>query len=417
MRPRVILHIDFDSFFASVEQQYQPHLRGKPMGVTAHNSRSCIIAASREAKRFGIQTGSRSFEAYQKCPSLILVSADFAKYFEVSKKFLSIAKDFSPTVEMFSIDEVFIDVTKTLPLFGSIENIVQNIKKRIALEIGEYITVSVGISHNKLLAKLASGLKKPNGVVTITPQTLEQVYTKAELTDICGIGERIRVRLHKIGIYTLLQLKNAPLTSLIAEFGVAEALFLHNVGLGIDDSVVIPYTQEPEVKSVSRNYCLARNEYNYRIIMQTMYELCEEVCLKLRKLQRKSKTVGVSLRGNIHLGFHTSIPVPIDIGSDFYKLAKYVIEHQHRFSPNDYIRQMSVWAGNLVQDSTVQLSLFHKTVRHDKLIKTIDALNERFGDHTIRNGFLLYAEKLTTVVNGYGSDRYERIKLARTSFF
>ena len=138
---------------------------GKPMGVTAANGRTCIIASSREAKKLGIKTGARSWEAQKICPDVKLVPADFVKYFEVSKKFLNICKDYSPLVELFSIDEVFMDITPTVHLFNGADGIISIIKKRIKEEIGEYITASIGISYNKLLAKLASGLKKPDGVL------------------------------------------------------------------------------------------------------------------------------------------------------------------------------------------------------------------------------------------------------------
>jgi DNA polymerase-4 len=192
---RIILHIDFDSFFASVEQQFNPVFRGKPLGVTATNGRTCIIAASREAKRFGVKTAMNVYKAETLCPDLLLTSADFVKYWEVSKKFINICKDFSPFVEVFSIDELFMDITKTAHLFGGAYGLIDKLKKRIELEIGPYITVSVGVSHNKLLAKLGSGLKKPNGIVTITKRNLATVYEHAELTDICGIGNQICKRL------------------------------------------------------------------------------------------------------------------------------------------------------------------------------------------------------------------------------
>src|SRR3989344_8090628 len=177
---KIILHIDFDSFFASVEQQYNFSLRGKPIGVLAANSRSCIIASSREAKRLGIKTGARSFEAKQICPSIALVPADFIKYFEISKKFLNICKDYSPFVELFSIDEVFIDITKTEHLFGDAYQIIKKIKDRIRIEIGGYITASIGASHNKLLAKMASSINKPNGIFEIKSLDVDEIYKKAK---------------------------------------------------------------------------------------------------------------------------------------------------------------------------------------------------------------------------------------------
>src|SRR3989338_1715729 len=172
---KIILHIDFDSFFASCEQQDNPDLRNKPLGVTATNGRTCIIASSREAKRLGIKTGTRTYEALEICPDLKLVAANFIKYFEVSKKFLKICRNFSPSVELFSIDEVFMDVTLTNHLFNGVYNMIKLIKQEIKEKIGEYITVSIGISHNRLLAKLASGLNKPDGIFEITKNNLEQV--------------------------------------------------------------------------------------------------------------------------------------------------------------------------------------------------------------------------------------------------
>ncbi|MCL4417122.1 MAG: hypothetical protein M1268_02935 [Patescibacteria group bacterium] len=142
---KTILHIDFDSSFASCGQQYNPKLQKKPIGVTAVNGRTCIIASSREAKILGIKTGMRTFEAKKICPSVTFVPANFVRYWEVSKKFINICKDYSPLVEVFSIDELFIDATSTLHLFGGVYGIISKIKKRIKAEIGGYITAKIRI--------------------------------------------------------------------------------------------------------------------------------------------------------------------------------------------------------------------------------------------------------------------------------
>ncbi len=412
----VILHIDFDSFFASCEQERNPEFRRKPLGVTATNGRNCIIASSREAKKLGVRTGTRRHDAYLLSPDIILVPANFVHYFEVSKKFLNICKDYSPYVELFSIDELFMDVTKTAHLFGGVQSLIERIKKRIHDEIGEYITASVGISHNKLLAKLASGLKKPNGVFQITPSDIEQVYASAKLTDMCGIGERVKIRLNSIGVYTLLQLRDIPLEFLIAEFGSVEGRFLKNIGLASDDSQIISCTDAPAVKSVGRNYCLPKNEYDQRIILQNVYELSEEVGIKLRRLTKKARTVGLSLRGTRGEHGRKTIDTPLSSGRDIFSVCKYLYDSWHwnnaYFPENAMVRQISVWTGNLVEDAGTPLSIFENRIRDDAIQKTIDSINEKYGDHTIRNGFLLYADKLTTVPNGYMADTYERTKLA-----
>lgn len=406
---RVILHIDFDSFFASVEQQRNPLLRGKPIGVTAANGRTCIIASSREAKKLGIQTGERTYVAQKICPSITFVKSDFIKYWEISKKFLSICSDYSPYVELFSLDEVFIDITPTIHLFGSAENIIDAIKARIRDEIGEFITVSVGISHNKLLAKLASSLNKPNGIGKIDKSDIDRVYAGIELTDICGIGRAMGPRLNKIGIKNLLQIRNYSKERLILEFGPSYAGALLDMAWGRDDRPVVPYYIADEAKSVGRNYCLPENEYDKRIVMQNLYELCEEVGLKLRRLNKKARTVGVSLRGNCDIHGRKTYGDYFDSGDEIFKRLKPIIE-KHTCSEQEYTRQISIGVSNLEDVSALQATLLDNP-KKNKVQNAIDNINDKFGDHTIRNGFLLYSDKLTTMPNGWMADRFERAKL------
>jgi len=413
---KTILHIDFDSFFASVEQQNNPKLRNKPIGVTAQNGRTCIIASSREAKKLGIKTGSRTYDALKICPSMIFVPADFLKYWEVSKKFLNICKDYSPYIEVFSIDEVFIDVTATVDLFGGVYEIIHKIRKRIRDEIGEYITASFGISYNKLLAKLASNINKPNGVFEIRKYNLDQVYAKIELTDLCGIGERIKSRLNQLGVFSLFDLRAISPKVLLSEFGHAEAEFLKNVSFGIDNSSIIPYTQIPEVKSISRNYCLPQNEYNKRKILQNIYELWEEVSIKLRRLNKEARTLGFSLRGNINIYGRKTYKFYFDSIKEIWPLFQKLLEKDNLIFnlPSSYIRQISVWISGIEDKSNMPLPLFEEMRRRKALEKTIDKINDKFGAHMLRSGFLLYSEKLTTVPNGYLADKYERTKLSKT---
>lgn len=406
---KTILHIDFDSYFASCEQQFNPKLRGKPIGVTAQNGRTCIIAASREAKKLGIKSPSRTFAALARVPNIIFVPAHFEKYWEITQQFLNICKDYSPYTELFSLDEVFMDITLTAPLFKDKYKLIDKIKERIKNEIGEYITVSVGISYNKLLAKLASGINKPNGMLEITPQNLDEVYKKVSLTDFCGIGQKIGIRLNKIGIDSLFDLRNTPIYKLKIEFGNVEANFLKNLSLGIDESLITPYSVSPKVKSVGRNYCLPKNEYDKRVILQNFYELCEEVALKLRSLGKKAKTLGFYLGGDIDIKKRKTYPEYFDSGDEIFKRSFELMNEE--FYNTNYIRRINVWVSNLTDKNNLQLSLFQNP-RKEKLTQTVDLINEKFGDHTIRNGFLLYADKLTTVPNGFMADRGERTKLA-----
>lgn len=406
---RVILHIDFDSFFASVEQQRNPLLRGKPVGVTAANGRTCIIASSREAKKLGISTGERTYVARKIYPSIIFVKSDFINYWEISKKFLKICSDYSPFVELFSLDEVFMDITSTIHLFGSEEKIIQSIKERIRKDIGEYITVSVGISHNKLLAKLASGLNKPNGIGRIEKEDIDRIYNAIKPTALCGIGERMGARLSKIGISSLLQIRNYNNQKLILEFGASYAGVLKDMSWGRDDRSVVPYYIPEETKSVGRNYCLPQNEYDKRIVLQNLYELCEEVGLKLRRLNKKARTVGVSLRGNCDIRGRKTYGEYFDRGDEIFQRIVPIIE-KHKCAEKEYTRQINIGVSGLRDVSALQASLFDNP-RKNKVQLVIDKINDKLGDHTIRNGFLLYADKLTTMPNGWMADRFERSRL------
>lgn len=416
---KIILHIDFDSFFASVEQQFNPTLRNKPVGVTAANSRSAIIAASREAKRLGVKGGSSSREGFLLCPALILVSAHFVKYFEVSKKFLTICKRYSPFIEVFSIDELFMDVSQTVSLFGGVDTLIERLKKDITREIGVYITVSVGVAYNKMLAKMASGLDKPNGVTKITKATVDDIYKKAALTDVCGIGPRISERLTRMGVRNLLQLRSIPASTLAAEFGPYEANFLQNVAYAKDETEVVHFGNAPTTKSVGRNYCLAKNEYDHTKILQNIFELCEEVTLKLRKLGKKARTVGYWLRGNETVHQRKTVDFYIDTGKEMFDIffdrnIPYLGSIPQELPGQlTYVRQISVWASSLQEASSVSRSLFDISGQKEHIVKAVDDINEKFGDHTVRNGFLLTAPKLTTVPNGFLADRWERLELSK----
>ncbi|MCL6096659.1 MAG: DNA polymerase IV [Patescibacteria group bacterium] len=397
---KTVLHLDFDSFFASCEQHFNPNLRNKPIGVTAEHGRTCIIAASKEAKKFGIKTGTRSWEAKRILPNITFVPADFERYYEITKKFLSICKDYSPIVELFSIDELFIDLTPTIHLYSSIEHVVKDIKKRVRNEIGATITLSAGVSYNKLLAKLASGKNKPDGFFIIERSNLPEIYKNTKLTDICGIGERIGKRLNALSIYSFVDLQKASQSVLKKEFGPAWAFQLKKFAFLEDDLQVLPYNSNQVIKSVGRNYCLPKNEYNQTKILQTIYELCSEIGLKLRKLNKKGRTIGLSLAGERNASSEKTIGRFINQDKDIFEVCKFLY---NSWEWNCFARQVSVWVTNLTDANTINYSIFDNP-KKESVIKTVDQINEKFGDRIIRNGFLIYVDKLKTKPNGYLAD-------------
>ncbi len=267
MMQRTIIHVDLNSFFATAEQQANPALRGKPVGIIKAKGRACIIAASVEAKRCGVGTGSNVYDAKKLCPEIILVPADFDKYADISFRFIDICKSYSPTCEVFSLDECFIDVTETekfwpdLPSRASlvqmamfdlgtfqrgslgrgVANIVFELKKRLRAEIGDYMTCSVGISENRLLAKLASDQIKPDGLFWITDENKLKILDKSKLMDVCGLGFGLHHHLLKLGIDNFVKLRSCPLPFLQKHFGPFWSIHLYNICRGLDNTPVTPY--------------------------------------------------------------------------------------------------------------------------------------------------------------------------------
>ncbi len=435
---RSILHVDFDSFFASCEQHFNPNLRGRPIGITAENGRNCVIAASREAKKTGVKSPTTSWEAKRICPEIQFIKADFERYLEITKKMLQIACRYSPIVELFSLDEVFIDLTPVLHLYSSgvqplkglnpYLQVVENFKKQLRDEIGPTITVSMGLSYNKLLAKLATSLNKPDGFAMIDNSNKDKILSQIELTDIMGIGERYKRRLNLLGIFTFKELAEYPMNLLRKEFGNVASQHLKSISMGIDDSPVISYQEDIETKSVGRNYCLPHNEYNQEQIRKTVYELCEEVAIKLRRLKMKGRTIGLSLHGNESVSERKTISRYTSSGKEIFEVCsrffkKYMHTYIHPRGGNKptprgcnpkYVRQVSIWVGNLIDEQYDTISLF-ESPRKEVIARLVDQINDRFGHHTIRTGYLVDAPRLHTKPNGYLADRWHRNQLSALS--
>ena len=189
---RTLMHVDQNAFFASVEQQANPALRGKPIAVVGGGGRTVITTSSYEARARGVKTGMAIWEAKRCCPELIVVVGDNRKYQHTSSRIVEIFCDYTPEVEVFSIDEAWLDVTHSLSLFGSPERIAYLIKARIKHQFG--ITCSIGIAPNKLLAKLASDMQKPDGLTVIRPEDVSRILERIPVGELCGIGKKTRLQ-------------------------------------------------------------------------------------------------------------------------------------------------------------------------------------------------------------------------------
>ncbi len=406
---RVILHADLNSFFATAEQQTNPAWRGKPVGIIKAPGRTCIIAASVEAKKLGVGTGSRVYDAKKLCPGIILVPADFSKYAKMTYRFIDICKTYSPACEVFSLDECFIDVTETEKFWGNVFNIAYEIKDRLRQEIGDYMTCSIGVSHNRFLAKLASAQIKPDGLFWITDDNKIEVLDRSKLTDVCGLGFGLYKRLVILGIDSFPKLRAKPIMFLQKHFGPHWSIHLYNIARGIDDSEVGSILEIPDAKSVGRTYTTHRNLYGKEEIWQIARNLCEETAAKARRMHLAGRYVGFCLRGGEVSEYgHLTLKNYIDDGKALFDLCL-VIAGRWQLP---YVRFCGVTLGMLTKSEYLPSPLFVSDKRRGNLIKTIDKVNGKYGDYTLYPGQLLGTHLIMPEVNGFFGDRKYRLEFS-----
>jgi len=376
---RSVLHVDMDAFFASVEQQTYPFLRGKPIGVCGDpDGRTVVAAASYEAKRRGVKTAMTLPEARRLCPDIILVSGDPAKYVDTSVRILAIYARFTDLVEVFSIDEAFLDVTASCHLFGGAEAVAQSIKREIRTRFG--LTCSVGIAPNKLLAKLASDMEKPDGLTIIKPESVPELMEKTPVEELCGIGCKTKAKLNALGIWTCAELGRYPQAQLVRLFGVI-GHHLYKMGLGEDESPVQPYFHEPEAKSMGHSLTLDKDTKDMAVIKRHLLHLSEQVGRRLRKDSYAGRTVSLVLR---YEDFSTvvrqhSLKEHLNDGCRIFEVALRLFDELYQ--PPRFVRLLGVSVSGLVRNVT-QATLFSEE-RSDSLFSAADSVNDRYGEFSL----------------------------------
>lgn len=388
---RTILHCDCNSFFASVEAALNPSYKNVPMAVCgSQEDRHGIVLAKNElAKKYGIQTAETVFSAKKKCPELVIASPHYDQYERYSRMVNAIYAEYTDKVEPFGIDESWLDVTASKRIFGSGEEIAETIRQRIKNEIG--ITVSIGVSFNKVFAKLGSDYKKPDAITVISRDNFEQIVYPLPASDLLFVGKRTAEELLKIGVKTIGDLANTSKDMLRHKFGKMGDM-LADYANGRDESPV-GVDENHEIKSISNGFTF-RHDLITREDCKTGIEfLCDEIGSRLRSKSLKCNTVALTIKDTRLKTIQRQRPLKnaSDINREISALAYEILCDE--WCENIPIRMLTVSVTGLVDAtaSFTQLDLFSETDgasrdKEKKREETVDAIRKRFGASSISSG-------------------------------
>ncbi len=383
---KIILHCDMNNFFASVETLLDPTLKNKCIAVcgSKEERRGIVLAKNEAAKKYGVTTAEPIWKAKQKCPSLAIVSPHYEYYLYYSQKAKEIYLRYTDLVESFGIDECWLDVTGSTRLFGSGVNIANEIRNTIRNELG--LTVSVGVSFNKVFAKLGSDMKKPDATTEITREKYKQKIFRLPACTLLGVGKSTNNRLHSMGIDTIGELANVPLKTLEYRLG-KQGIALWNYANGLDNSPVRHFEHKDVAKSIGHGTTTAVDLKNNDEVKKLILSLSLTVSQRLRKNNLSATAIQVAVRDaklitrdfQIQLDHNTNNAVQIsDSAFEIFKA---------RYDWHSSVHSITVRAINLVPSNVpVQLDMFHNSNYYDKkekIDKTIDKVANRYGNNAI----------------------------------
>jgi len=387
---RTILLADMNSFFASVHQALNPKLQKKPVivGGDPATRHGIVLTASYEAKAFGVKTGMALWEAERLCPNAVFVRPQHHLYIEFSTRILRIMRDFSPLVEPFSMDEAFVDITGCKKFFGSIKDTAQKLKQRIKNETG--ILCSVGIGPNKLLAKMAAEMQKPDGLTILKREDIPVKLWPLPVRKLFGVGPRYEHHLHLLNIYTIGDLAAYPPDILKRRFGVAGKI-LWLCANGIDTSPVNPHSLD-RAKSMGQQITLPRDYRKFAEVKTVILELAEMVGYRVRSAGYVGKTVILTLKDHNFNWFSRMKTMEgyTDLSEDIYRSAVQLLEkHWVPFTP---VRMVGVTLSNLVSGGFVQLDVWGKKKKMERLARACDYIRDRYGEKSLKRAASLSEE-------------------------
>ncbi len=385
---RIILHLDMDAFFAAVEERDDPTLRGKPLVVAGHGKRSIVTTASYAARAFGVRTAMPLGMALRLCPSLTVVPVRHRRYAEVSETIMERLLTFTPDVEPASVDEAYIEGSRLAKRFGGAEGLARALKEGVREASG--LTCSVGVAPNKLLAKLASGMDKPDGLTVILPRDIEKVLRHLPVKELCGIGPATTSALASLGIATCGELARYPVDSLTARFG-SLGPELARMARGEDDSRVRPAHEEEEAKSVGHSVTLDDDITDRGEMERIIHGLAEKVGRRARKEGHAGRRVTLTIRYADFTTFsrQVTLPSPVSAGKDIFEAARGILrEVKLAMAVRLLGVSISQWGAGDAQES-----LFGGERKRDRLQEALDRIEERFGEGAVRTADLVKEEE------------------------
>ena len=375
---RIILCVDMDAFFASVEQQSNPALRGKPIAVTGAGQRTVITTSSYEARQYGVKTGMTVYQAKKLCPHITFVKGNNKKYARICEILAEICLRFTPDTEIYSIDEVFLDVTGSHHLLNGPERLARAIKDTVRTELG--IACTVGIGHNILIAKLASDLAKPDGLRWIHEDMTADVLETLPVKKLWGIGSHTEEKLRAMGITTCGELGRTPLPLLVKKFGVIGER-LKDMGNGTMERPLEIESSEP--KSIGHSITLPKDIWEREEITGCLLRLGEKVGRRARRYGHKGRKITLTVR---YADFETftrqsTLPVSTNDTGEIYRAALAVLDGIHL---RKNVRLLGISLSDFKREEG-QMFLFDQAaqVKKEALAKAVDAVNDKFGEHTI----------------------------------
>lgn len=376
----MILHVDMDAYYASVEERDQPALKGRAVIVGGSaDRRGVVCAANYEARRYGVHSAMAMATAIRKCPAAVVLPSRMSHYAAISRQIREIFQRFTPVIEPLALDEAFLDVEGCEGLFGPPPEIARQIRHAILEET--QLIASVGVAPNKFLAKIASDIDKPDGLVVVEPDQVLDFLAPLPVSRLWGIGRRSEQSLHQVGIETIGQIRQLSPEILTERFGeTGERLW--RLAHGIDQRAVVP---DREARSISHETTFPEDIRDTDLLRAWLLELTEHVTERLRRSGLRARTVHLKLR---YSNFETitrsrSLPEPVQATAQVWKAAADLLENCDISRP---VRLIGVGVSNITRSAEQQVLLFEDDAAQDRLDSAADSIRARFGHNALRRG-------------------------------